>query len=76
MLNSSHRPPNRDEVISHLKDSDIKQLVKISEAGVFDLLTGESGPNVDGAFEIMIENLGYTEEEAEKIFQNLEPFFE
>ena len=30
VLNSSHRPPNRDEVISHLKDSDIKQLVKIS----------------------------------------------
>ena len=55
---------------------EIKQLVKISEAGVFDLLTGESGPNVDGAFEIMIANLGYTEEEAEKIFQNLEPFFE
>ena len=52
------------------------QLQRISEAGVFHLLTGESGPNVDGAFEIMIENLGYTEEEAEKIFQNLEPFFE
>ena len=30
VLHSSHRPPNRDEVISHLEDSDIKQLVKIS----------------------------------------------
>ena len=57
-------------------NSEIYQLDRINEAGVFDLLTRETGPDVDGAFEIMIEKLGFTETEAEKIFQNLEPFFE
>lgn len=54
---------------------DCGRFKKMHEIGVFDCLNRESGPDVDGAFDIMNTELGYGEAEAEQVLQALEPFY-
>ena len=44
-------------------------------AGIFDILNQENGPDVDEAFSVMETRLGYSEEESEKILQNFDVFY-